>query len=170
MWKNVFGLIGLVAVAIGCATPSSSGSGPSAPAVNSPAGTQLSSAVTEAEAPIGSWTMTLTAADLTAADFTDPGFVAENTGTFTTTFGADGKWTTAQTTTHPVRWPVFQGTYIVTGPGALEMKTEFPSDYAGDVVAITWTREAEGIRFKLVSPDDPVLRLNLETHPWTPLP
>jgi hypothetical protein len=166
MRKTSFGFIGLTILALACTTPASSGSGSSA-AAGSPAGPAGSSAAS-GEAPIGTWSMMLTAADLAAAGFTDPGFVAENTGTFTYTFGADGTWTVAQTTTHPVRWPVFRGTYVVTGPGALEMKTEFPSDYAGDVVAITWTREGEGLRLKVVSPDDPVLRLNLETHQWMP--
>jgi hypothetical protein len=50
-----------------------------------------------------------------------------------------------------------------------ELRTTFPADYAGDVVTIGWLMEDENLRLQLVTPDDPVLRANLETHPWQPV-
>jgi hypothetical protein len=153
------GVFGLVAVLAGCASPPG-GSG-SAPAI---------SPGSAAEAPLGVWTMALTADDLAAGGFTDMGAVAENTGTFTFTVAPGGTWTMAQVASQPVRWPVFRGTYVANASGTIQMRTDFPADYAGDVVTVNWTREADGLHLRLVSPDDPLLRLQLEAHPWAPSP
>ena len=133
-------------------------------------GTPTPAGSAAAGAPIGSWTSTLTGADLQAAGFSEPGAISENAGTFTLTFGPDGTWTLAQVTDHPVRWPVFRGPFATTGPGTLEMTTAFPEAYAGEVVAVEWTMEGGGLRLHLISPDDPLIRAQLETHVWAPAP
>jgi hypothetical protein len=152
------GVLGLVAVLAGCGSPPG-GSGSAVP---------ISSAA--AEAPLGAWTMAVTADDLTAAGFTEPGAHAENTGTFTFTVAPDGTWTMAQVASQPVRWPVFRGTYVATAPGTIQMRTAFPTEYAGEIVTVDWTREADGLRLQLASPDDPLLRFQFEAHPWAPSP
>jgi hypothetical protein len=155
----------LAIVAIGCA---GQGAGSSAASPRPPASLAAGSAV--GEAPVGTWSMTLTAADLEAAGFTDPGLVGENTGTFTFSVGSDGTWTTAQSSSVLLRWPVFRGTYQVTGSRTMAMRTEFPADYAGDLVSVEWSMEAGNLRLRLISPQDPLLKVNLETHPWAPVP
>jgi hypothetical protein len=119
-------------------------------------------------APLGTWTTTITGDDLRAAGFADRGTVAENSGTFTMTIGADGTWTQVQQMEPAPRWPVFRGKWAATGDEALELRTTFPSDYAGDVVSITWQIEQGSLRIQLVTPDDALLRANLESHPWQP--
>ncbi len=127
-------------------------------------------AATGGEVPLGSWTTTISEADARAAGITEPGGIAENTGTFTLTIAGDGTWTAAQVAAQPPRTPVFSGTYRVTGADAFEMTTTFPQEYAGDVVAVRWARQGDALALHVVSPDDPLLRLNLETHPWSPKP
>jgi hypothetical protein len=152
-------------LAVGCTTPSAGTSPPASgvPATN-PAGSP------SGDVPFGAWTMTLTAADMQAAGYTDAELIGENTGTFTFTLAPDGTWTIAQTTSVPVRWPVFRGTYAVTGSRELELRTEFPTDYAGDLVTVGWSLDSGNLRLRVVSPQDPLLKVNLETHPWAPLP
>jgi hypothetical protein len=118
--------------------------------------------------PLGSWTVTITAEDLRAAGITDAGLINENAGVFTKTYNADGTWTVAQETDAPIRWPVFSGTYRVTGPNEFEELTRFPEDYAGDVVRFTWTRDGENVRFSVVNSPDPILPILTEAHPWQP--
>jgi hypothetical protein len=114
--------------------------------------------------------MTLTEADLRGAGFTDAGLIGENTGTFTFTLVQDETWTMAQSTDRPIRWPVFRGTWTVPGPGSIEMRTEFPQDYAGEVVTVRWTVGTEGLRLEVMSPPDPLIKAQLETHPWARSP
>lgn len=127
-------------------------------------------ATTEAGAtgvvPVGTWTMTLTEEDLRAAGFTDPGAAAENTGTFTFTIAPDGTWTIAQAASQPVKWPVFRGSYTVTGEDTVEMLTTFPPEYAGDLVSMRLSEGSDGLTVKVLSPDDPLLRVNFESHVW----
>jgi hypothetical protein len=159
----------LVAIAVfGCAAPPSGS--PDAAMPSTAPGASRSAAPIGDDAPIGSWTMTLTGDDLRAAGFTETGLVSENVGAFTFTVQPDGTWTMAQATPQPVRWPVFRGTYSVTAPGTLEMRTTFPSDYAGEVVTVAWSRGDDGLRLHVLSPPDPLLRVQLETHPWAPSP
>lgn len=151
-------------VAAGCTSPRAS-------ILGAPSGTPASAAGSpSAAAPLGTWSMTMTAADMEAAGYTDAGLIGENTGTFTLTVADDGTWSIAQATSVPIRWPVFRGTYAATGPGEIEMLTEFPTDYAGDLVTVAWSLDAGNLRLRLVSPQDPLLKVNLETHPWAPLP
>ena len=155
---------------IGCSAPPSGSRSaeaaiPSVVPVSAGAG-----AATGDEAPIGSWTYTLTEEDLRAAGFTETGLIAENVGTSTFTVESDGTWTMVQTTTQPVRSPVFRGTYAVTAPNTLEMRTTFPGDYAGEIVTVEWSRVDDGLRLRVVSPPDPLLKVQFETHTWAPSP
>ena len=122
------------------------------------------------DVPIGTWSMTITEEDLRAGGFTEQGAFAENTGTFTFTIAPDGTWTITQAASQPVRWPVFRGTYNVTGADTIEMLTAFPADYAGDLVAVELTETSDGLAIKLLSPPDPLLRVQLESHVWAPSP
>lgn len=164
-WRTrLLAVVALAVVSTGCAASVVTTSAPSA----APAGTQAGAAPGTV-APVGSWTTTISADDLHAAGFTESGFVRENVGTFTFTVDADGTWTQAQQTDPAPRWPVFRGTWAATGDDEFELRTTFPADYAGDVVTIGWLMEDENLRLQLVTPDDPVLRANLETHPWQPV-
>lgn len=153
--------VGLLALTLAACNAASLGPSPGAASSSTPAGPEI-------EVPTGAWTTTITEADARAAGLTGAGEIAENTGVFTTTFASDGTWTTSQVTSAPIRWPVFRGTYRATAPGMLELVTTFPPDYAGDVFTVAWTRDADGLHFALRTPDDPLLRMNLETHPWQP--
>lgn len=151
-------------VAVGCTTPGAGTPAPSSAPASNPAGSP------SGDVPVGAWTMTLTAADMQAAGYTEADLIGENTGTFTFTVAPDGTWTIAQSASVPVRWPVFRGTYTVPGSRMIEMRTEFPTDYAGDLVTVEWSLDAGNLRLRLISPQDPLLKVNLETHPWAPLP
>jgi hypothetical protein len=152
-------------VAMGCTTPNAGSSAVPSRAPASPAESSSSG-----DAPVGSWSMAISAADLEAGGFTDAALIGENTGTFTFTVAPDGTWTMAQSTSVPVRWPVFRGTYAVTGTRTFAMTTEFPADYAGDVVSVDWSMDAGNLNLRLIAPEDPLLKFQLETHPWAPLP
>ena len=152
------------ALAAGCAAPGTT-AGPLTTVSPAPAGSAGSGSI-----PLGTWTMTLTEADLRAGGFTDPGAAAENTGTFTMTVAPDGTWTIAQAASQPVRWPVFRGTYTVTGDNIAEMRTTFPPEYASDIVSMQLTEGSDGLAVKILSPDDPLLRVQFETHPWARSP
>ena len=153
------------AVVAGCAAQPGASAGPPATSSPPPAASAGTGSV-----PHGTWTMTLTEQDLVAAGFTDPGAAAENTGTFTFTIAPDGTWTIAQAASQPVKWPVFRGTYAVTGENIAEMQTTFPPEYAGDVVSMQLTEGSDGLAVKILSPDDPLLRLQFERHVWARSP
>ena len=150
--------LGLIVLVAGCGAPSSTTGLPGAAA--SPA----------TAAPLGSWTVTITEDDFRHAGLTDPGLLDENVGTLTLTFEDDGTWTAAMQSSQPVKWPVHSGTWESGGPGIIGMRTSFPPDYAGDYVTVRWATEADGLHLGLVSPPDPVLKVHLETRPWSPAP
>jgi hypothetical protein len=152
----------MAAVLIGCA----SGAGPSGSQAREASGTAAADAIPEAI--VGSWTSTITADDLRASGLTDEGTLAENVGTFTMTFGADGTWSTSQEADVPLRWPVFRGTMVATGPDSFRQTTTFPADFAGDVVDFTWSIEDGALVLHVVNPPDPVLPVVTESHPWQP--
>lgn len=154
--------LAIVAGVMGGCSGASTGSGASAVAslsvVPSPAAIP--------EAIIGTWTTTITEADLKAAGLTEAAALAENVGVVTMTLGQDGTWTTSQESEVPLRWPVFRGSYVATGPNSFRQTTDFPADYAGDVVDFTWSMEDGALALKLPAPPDPILPVVMETHPW----
>jgi hypothetical protein len=157
-----------VAITAGCSsTPGATSPGSSDGASAPPASTSSGAAIPEGF-PIGSWTTTLTEADLRAGGITAEGELTENAGVFTMTLGADGTWATAQETDAPLRWPVFRGTWTATGSNSFRQRTDFPADFAGDVVDFTWKIEEGALVLEVVNPPDHVLPVIMETHPWTP--
>lgn len=126
--------------------------------------------------PIGTWTSTITAEDLEAVSdeslatigMTRDNLVNENAGTFTTTFAADGTWSTVQDTDRPVKWPVFRGTLSPVGDDAFDQVTTFPPDFAGDIVRFTWQTVDGQLLLTVPDPPDPVLGVIMEAHPWSP--
>jgi hypothetical protein len=152
-------VLAAVLAACGASTAPATGVGSSAPSA-------AGSIELPADFPLGSWTSTITEADLEAAGISDPNLLRENVGTFTTTFSPDGTWTTAQDTSEPVKWPVFRGTFRATGDGEMEQVTTFPPDYAGDVVCFTWRLEDGALILNLPEPPDPILPIVVESHPW----
>jgi hypothetical protein len=152
------------AVALGCSvTP---GAGSPSTATGSPAAT--SSSGVPAGFPLGSWTTTITETDLRAGGITGTGELSENAGTFTMTLAGDGTWTVTQDTDAPIRWPVFRGTYTMTGPTSFQQRTEFPPDFAGDLVDFEWRVDQGTLLLEVPNPPDHVLPIVMETHPWQP--
>jgi hypothetical protein len=145
----------LVLAACATAPASAPASSPQAPGASLPVGF-----------PIGTWTTTITEADLQAGGLTEPAALRENAGLFTMTLAADGTWTIAQQTEVPIRWPVFRGTWTPTGPNSFDQRTEFPPDYAGDVVGFTWQVDGDELLLRVPDPPDPVLGVLTEAHPW----
>ena len=127
--------------------------------------------------PVGTWRTTITAEDLAAVSdeslatigMSRDNLVKENTGVFTTTFAADGTWSTVQDTDAQVKWPVFRGTYTPVGDDAIDEVTTFPPDFAGDVVRFTWRTEGGRLHLAVPDPPDPVLGVLTEAHPWSPV-
>lgn len=117
---------------------------------------------------VGAWVTTVTREDLTAAGITDPGALNENSGRFTTTYGADGTWTSVQESIDgaPINSPVFRGTYTIDG-SSLVMKTEFPAQYQDAGLHYTWTLDGTALRLDLLDPPDALLPVIVEAHPWT---
>lgn len=126
--------------------------------------------------PIGAWSTTITSEDLRAVDraelakigMSEEDLVKENAGTFTTTFAADGTWTTVQKTDQPVKWPIFRGTFTPVGTDGFDQATSFPTDFAGDVVRFKWRVEDGLLHLAVPDPPDPILGVITEAHPWSP--
>jgi hypothetical protein len=118
--------------------------------------------------PLGSWTTTITEADLRAGGMTAEGEIAENAGVVTLTMAGDGTWSTVQEAAVDVRWPVFRGTWTVVDPDTFRQTTTFPADYAGDVVDFTWRIQDDALVLAVDDPPDPVLPIIIESHPWQP--
>jgi hypothetical protein len=156
-------ILGLAMALIGCSAGASSSPVTSAPA---PAGSPATAASLPADFPIGSWTTTITEDDLRAAGVTEAAGLAENAGTFTLEMAADGTWTTTQDSDAVVKWPVFRGTWASTGPDSFSQTTDFPADFAGDIVDFTWRTEGGKLVLDLPAPPDPVLPVIMESHPW----
>lgn len=149
---------GVVAAAVGCTTGAPPPASPVAtPAASLPPGF-----------PIGSWSTTITEADLRAGGITEAPAIRENAGTFVRTYAPDGTWTIVQTSTEQLAMPVFRGTWRATGPNEIEETTTFPPEYAGDVVRFTWAREGPNLVLRVPNPPDPFLPIHTESHPWTP--
>jgi hypothetical protein len=164
MYARLVAVIAIGAIVVACV----GGAVSPTPGATLVASAPASSAASIPSAIVGSWTTTITEDDLRAAGQAGEGNVAENTGTFTMTLGGDGTWSTAQVSDVPVRWPVFRGTMVATGPSSFRQTTTFPTDFAGDVVDFTWSIEDNALRIKVVTPPDPLLPVVMETHPWQP--
>jgi hypothetical protein len=157
-------------------TACSSASPSAAPAAPTAAAPSTSAVALPAGFPVGSWTTTITAEDLEQVDdaflsnigMTRDNLVAENSGTFTTTFASDGTWSTVQDTDRPLKWPVFRGSFKPIGEDAMEQVTTFPPDFAGDVVRFTWRLEDGELHLGVTDPPDPILPVVMEAHPWKP--
>ena len=167
-------IVAAMTVAILAACNAGSGSA-SAPAPSAAPSIGASAAI-PAGFPIGAWTTTITADDLSSVSdeelatirISRDNFIGEITGTFTTTFAADGSWSTLQETERPVKWPVFRGTFAPVGEDAFDQVTTFPPDFAGDVVRFTWRIEDGLLHLTVPDPPDPVLAIITEAHPWSP--
>ena len=117
---------------------------------------------------VGTWTTSVTKADIAAGGITDPAAQNENSGQFSWTFGADGSWTAVQQSLDgsPITNPVFRGTYTVDGD-KLVMATEFPTDYRDNGLHYTWSIAGDAATFDVLDPPDSLLPLVVESHPWT---
>lgn len=155
--RTLCAVLTMAAIVAACSTapasPSDAGGAPSSPAV-------------PAHFPIGAWTSTITEDDLRAGGVTGDGELGENAGLFTMTMADDGTWTTAQVADVALRWPVFRGTWTVTGPASFSQRTTFPTDFVGDLVDFTWKVENGSLILKVVNPPDHILPIIMETHPW----
>ena len=149
--------------------PSSTGL-PSATGGSGPSASASGSIGLPADFPVGAWTMTVTPDDLRAAGLTEQGAILENSGTFVLTFDPGGRWTVVQQAGDPSRWPVFRGRLAPTGERAFDATTEFPPEYAGEVVAHTWQLDGDELTIRVPESDDPVLKVNWEAHPWRRVP
>lgn len=166
----------LIAAAIvtGCSNASPGSTGGSASAAPAASGSPIA---LPAGFPIGAWTTTITAEDLAAVSdeslatigMSRDSLVKENSGVFTTTFAADGTWSTVQDTDVPVKWPVFRGTYTPAGDDAMDQVTTFPPDFAGDVVRFTWRIEEGRLHLAVQDAPDPILPVITGAHPWSPV-
>lgn len=155
-------LLAIAIVAIACSGDASSSSS------NTTAASTASPGALPSGFPIGTWTTTITPDDLQEAGLTDAGALAENVGTFTLEMAADGSWTTTQVSDVDVKWPVFRGTWVATGDDSFVQTTEFPADFAGDVVGFTWQRNGDNLLLDVPEPPDPVLPVIMGSHPWEP--
>jgi hypothetical protein len=178
--------IGALSLAIAACTPATSGApggsassapasqssgAPPTPSASATASASIaSSAALPANFPVGAWTMTVTPDDLRAAGITDQGAITENSGTFVLTFTAKGQWTVVQQNGDPARWPVFRGRVTATRDGSFDATTEFPPEYAGEVVPMTWQLEGDALTLHVPGSDDPILKANWESHPWQRVP
>jgi hypothetical protein len=116
---------------------------------------------------IGTWTTTITPDDLKAGGITDEGGLAENSGTFTWTFEADGTWRQVQTGLDGATLlnPVFSGWYTLDDD-LLVMVTEFPEQYKDDGLRYEYVVTGDSVTFDLLNPPDPMLPVVVEAHPW----
>jgi hypothetical protein len=158
MQRNLAALSITIALAA-CAGPSGSPAPASSPAggsAGSPSGL------------VGSWTTTVTKADLAAAGIADPNAQDENSGRFNWLFGADGTWTQVQESIDgsPINNPVFRGTYTVDG-STLVVTTTFPPEYADAGLHFTWRIDGAGLHVDVLDPPDSLMPVVVETHPWS---
>ena len=158
----------LAVIAIGCTTSSSGSPAATASASAAPSTPAAGAPSAIPAAIVGTWTTTITEADLRAAGVTEQAGLDENSGVFTMHVDADGAWSMTQVTDTPIRWPVFKGTSSATGPDSFRQITTFPADYAGDAVDFTWSKTDGALSLRVVTPPDEILPILIETHPWQP--
>lgn len=157
----------VAALSVGCSAGATTGPGAAASPLTS-ASVSSGSPAAIPGAIVGSWVTTITEGDLRAGGVTDPGEVQENVGVFAMELGSDGTWSSTQVTPAPVRWPIFKGTLIATGPDSFRQVTTFPADFAGDSVDFTWSIKDGALVLHVQNPPDKILPIVTETHPWQP--
>jgi len=147
------------------------GCGTSSAGTTGAARSGASSGVPSSGSLVGTWTTTVTKADLAAGGMTDPGLQDENSGTFRWTFDPAGSWTEVQQSLDgsPIRNPVFRGTYVVQG-GTLIATTNFPTEFKDAGLHYTWSISGSELRLVVLDPPDPSVSLITESHPWTRVP
>ena len=159
-----YALPALVLLAVSACSASATSQAPSSHSMSSPAAG--SPAALPEGFPIGTWSTTITEADLRAGGLTQEGELTENAGVISMTMASDGTWSSVQESEVDLRWPVFQGTWTIVDADTFRQTTTFPPDFAGDVVDFTWNMEGEELRLHVDNPPDPVLPIITETHPW----
>lgn len=144
----------------GCANPPGSTSSGTAGASHDPAPSGFPL--------IGSWTTTITRDDLREGGVTEEGLLNENAGAYTWAFEADGTWRQVMVSLDgsPVMNPVFSGYYTVDDDVVIAV-TEFPEMYRDDGLHYPFEVSGDTVRFDILDPPDPMLRILTETHPWT---
>jgi len=157
-------VIAIVSAACSAGTTTASPAGSTAPSASQ--GGQGPASIPP-DFPFGSWTTTITMDDLEASGISGAN-VLENAGLFTLTMSEDGSWETTQVSEADLKWPIFRGTWVATGPNGFRQETTFPPDFAGDIVDFTWKLEDGSLLLEVVNPPDPVLPIVMESHPWMP--
>jgi hypothetical protein len=166
--RSTVGTLAMVAAIVAACSTRGAASPTSAPSPADSVPSGSSAAGLPEDFPFGSWTTTLTEADLRAGGITAEGELVENAGTFTMTLAEDGTWTITQDTDAAIRWPVFRGTLTATGADTFSQRTDFPADFAGDIVDLRWKVENGELHLEVLNPPDHVLPVVTETHPWKP--
>jgi hypothetical protein len=159
--RSVLLAVVLLGGVAGCGQPSTTAT------AGAPSGPAGSGGIPSDHPLIGTWTMDLSRADLTAGGITDPGLLNENAGRYSWTFAADGTWTQVAESLDgaPMVNPVFRGTYLFEGD-TLIATTTFPEQYVDSGLHYTWAIDGDEVRFDLLDPPDPILPIMIETHPW----
>jgi hypothetical protein len=158
----------LVLAAMTLAACGSTAASPSDAATSAPSSAPSAGGIIPGDFPLlGSWTTSITKADVAAAGITDPNAQNENSGKFTWTFAPDGTWSQVQESLDgsPINAPVFRGTYTVD-EGSIVATTTFPEQYQDAGLHYAFVLEGGGVRFDLLDPPDPILPIIIETHPW----
>ena len=157
----VLAAVAIAALAAACEIGSRTASSPAHTGPTPPPGSPL----------IGSWTTTITRADMAGAGITDPGIVNENTGRFTWTFSPDGTWRVVQESLDDVAvlYPVYAGTFSVDGDH-LGATTDFPEQYRDSGIRYRWEiTPQQGLQLSVENPPDPIAPIIAETRPWQPV-
>jgi hypothetical protein len=117
---------------------------------------------------VGTWVTEITREDLRSAGITAEGMLDENSGRFTTTFDADGTWSSVQESLDgaAVAMPVFEGSYEVDGDRLVQV-TMAPEAYAGERLEFTWRIEGGQLFLNLANPPDEIQPVVTGAHPWS---
>jgi hypothetical protein len=118
--------------------------------------------------PVGSWTTTITQADLRSGGL-EGELVDQNEGEMVLTFNPDGTFQQVQTSTIGValREPIFRGHYAVTGD-EVRLNPEFPAHYAQEGVydIVRWQLDGDLLHLTLAGEGDAIQVVVYGAHPW----
>jgi hypothetical protein len=161
-WRRIGSIGAGVALVVAIA-----GCGPRAAALASPEASPPRGSSVAVSPLVGTWVSTITREDLRAAGITADGLLDENSGRFTWTFASDGTWTQRQDSLDgaAINAPVFEGTYELDGDQFIQ-RTTVPTQYAGDRLVFSWRIDGEQLLLELLNPDDEILPVVMEAHPW----